>query len=101
MAREYPDEVDALLAPWLSEHTAAEILAICRERGIPFSVVRNAGDVAACPQLGSREFFVELRHPEAGSLRYPGAPWKLSRTPWRMERPAPLLGEHNQEVFGA
>jgi crotonobetainyl-CoA:carnitine CoA-transferase CaiB-like acyl-CoA transferase len=100
MGREYPDEVDALLAPWLRERTSEEILALCRERGIPFSVVRDAEAVAACPQLRHRDFFVEVRHPVAGPLRYPGAPWRLSATPWRVERPAPLLGEHNAEVLG-
>jgi crotonobetainyl-CoA:carnitine CoA-transferase CaiB-like acyl-CoA transferase len=100
MGREYPDEVDALLAPWLETHTTQEIATICRERGIPFSVVRDSGEVASCPQLASRDFFVELRHPAAGALRYPGAPWKLSATPWRVERPAPRLGEHTAEVCG-
>jgi crotonobetainyl-CoA:carnitine CoA-transferase CaiB-like acyl-CoA transferase len=69
--------------------------------GIPFSVVRDADDVAACPQLASRDFFVEIHHPAAGRLRYPGPPWKLSATPWRLLRPAPLLGEHTEEVFAA
>lgn len=100
IAREYPDEVDALLAPWLETHTTDEILDLCRARGIPFSVVRDSCDVATCPQLESRDFFVELRHPVAGTLRYPGAPWKLSVTPWRIERSAPRLGEHTAEVCG-
>ncbi len=97
MGREYPDEVDALLAPWLRERTSDELLRAFRERGIPFSVVRDAVGVAACPQLKARDFFVELRHSAAGRLRYPGAPWKFSKTPWRDERPAPLLGEHTPQ----
>jgi len=101
IGREYPDEMDALLAPWLRERRAGEILAVCRQAGIPFSVVRDADDVAACPQLASRDFFVEIHHPAAGRLSYPGAPWKLSATPWRLLRPAPLLGEHTEEVFAA
>ncbi|MBI2543634.1 MAG: CoA transferase [Candidatus Rokubacteria bacterium] len=98
MGREYPDEVDALLAPWLEERTSDELLWICRERGIPFSVVRDAAGVAACLQLRARGFFVEIPHPETGTLRYPGAPWKFSKTPWRIDRPAPLLGEHTPEL---
>ena len=78
-----------------------EIATICRERGIPFSVVRDSQEVARCPQLASRDFFVELRHPVAGPLRYPGAPWKFSATPWRVERPAPRLGEHTAEGFSS
>lgn len=100
VARECPDEVDALLAPWLETHTTEEILALCRSRGIPFSVVRDSSQVAACPQLDSRNFFVEIRHADAGTLHYPGAPWQLSATPWRVDRPAPRLGEHTAEVCG-
>jgi len=100
MGREYPDEVDALLAPWLELCTCDELLRMFRERGIPFSVVRDAAGVAACPQLAARGFFVETHHPAAGTLRYPGAPWRLSRTPWRIDRPAPLLGEHTADLLG-
>ena len=99
MGRDYPDEVDALLALWLEERTSEELLRICRERGIPFSVVRDAPGVAACPQLAARGFFVEIHHSEAGALRYPGAPWRFSKTPWRTDRPAPLLGEHTSQLF--
>jgi crotonobetainyl-CoA:carnitine CoA-transferase CaiB-like acyl-CoA transferase len=42
-----------------------------------------------------------VAHPELGvTLTYPGAPWKLSRTPWRLRRRAPLLGEHTAEILG-
>jgi len=99
MGREYPDEVDALLQPWLREHTRREIVDICRERGIPFSAVRTIDEVVDCPHLKEREFFVEIYRQETGVLKYPGAPFKLSNTPWRIERPAPLLGEHNEMVY--
>jgi len=46
-----------------------------------------------------REYFVEVDHPVAGKLKYPGAPGKLSETPWEIERPAPLLGQHNEEIY--
>lgn len=95
MGRDYPDEVDSLLAPWLREHTSQEVLEICRREEIPFSVVRTLDQVASCPQLTAREFWVVITHDETGPLRYPGAPFKLSRTPWVQERPAPRRGEHN------
>ena len=50
-------------------------------------------------QLTARDFFIEIEHPEAGTLKYPGAPYKLSATPWRMKSPAPLLGEGNEYVY--
>ena len=49
--------------------------------------------------LAARDFFVEVDHKEAGRVKFPGAPYKLSETPWRVKRPAPMLGEHNDEVY--
>ncbi len=51
-------------------------------------------------QLKAREFWVEIEHPELGvSLTYPGAPIRLDKTPWLIRRRAPLIGEHNIEVY--
>ncbi len=50
------------------------------------------------PHLKARGFFVDVDHPQAGLLTYPGAPYKMSDTPWAAGR-APLLGEHNQDVY--
>jgi len=41
-----------------------------------------------------------VTHPTAGRLRYPGAPYRHSATPWRIRRAAPAPGQHNQEVYG-
>jgi crotonobetainyl-CoA:carnitine CoA-transferase CaiB-like acyl-CoA transferase len=51
------------------------------------------------PHVRDRGFFEPLDHPEAGELEYPGAPFKMSLTPWQMSRPAPRLGEHTAEVL--
>jgi CoA:oxalate CoA-transferase len=95
----YADEMDALLAPWLTSHTKEEIYKLCREKKIPFAPVRNTKEVVNDPHLKVREYFVEVEHPATGPLKYPGAPYKLSETPWKVDRPAPLLGEHNEEVY--
>ena len=44
--------------------------------------------------------FLEMEHPEIGKRIVVAAPWKLSPTPARVNRPSPLLGEHNEYVFG-
>jgi benzylsuccinate CoA-transferase BbsE subunit len=63
--------------------------------------VNNAKDVAECEQLVDRGFFVEVNHPElADTLKYPGAPYRLAQTPWKIKRRAPLIGEHNLEIYG-
>jgi crotonobetainyl-CoA:carnitine CoA-transferase CaiB-like acyl-CoA transferase len=47
----------------------------------------------------ARGFMVEPVHPVAGKMRFPGAPCKFSATPAQAPRPAPLLGEHNSDVY--
>jgi len=95
----YADEMDKRLAPWLMEHIREEIYTLCQEKKIPFTPVRRMNEVLEDEHLKERGFFVEVTHPEAGKLKYPGAPFKLSETPWEVERPAPLLGEHNKEIY--
>jgi crotonobetainyl-CoA:carnitine CoA-transferase CaiB-like acyl-CoA transferase len=99
LGRLYPDEGDALLAPLLGERTSAELQEMCRRLAIPFAMVRSTAEVRACPQLGARGFWVTVDREHTGPLTYPGAPWRFSKTPWRIRRPAPTLGQHNAEVF--
>ncbi len=52
-------------------------------------------------QLIARGYFVQVEHPELGrKFLYPGSPYLFSRTPWRLYRRPPLIGEHNLEVLG-
>ncbi|MBI4611167.1 MAG: CoA transferase, partial [Candidatus Rokubacteria bacterium] len=100
MGRDYPDEVDALIVPYLRERTSAELQELCRRHAIPFAPVRTAEEVARCPQLTARDFFVQITRAEVGTLTYPGAAWRFSRTPCQVLSPAPLLGEHTDLVLG-
>ncbi len=94
------EEFNALVSAWTSGHTSAQIEQAAIEFGVPCSPVRTPRDVVNDEQLEFRQFFVELDHPEAGRLKYPGAPYKLSGTPWSARTAAPLLGQHNREVYG-
>jgi crotonobetainyl-CoA:carnitine CoA-transferase CaiB-like acyl-CoA transferase len=60
--------------------------------------INTMEDVFNDRHLSERGFFAEIDHPHVGTLRYPGAQFKMSETPWRAGR-APLLGEHTQEVL--
>jgi CoA:oxalate CoA-transferase len=62
-------------------------------------MVSTTEDLLKSKQLRAREFFVEIEHSRAGKHFYPGAPFKMSLTPSQIKRPAPLLGEHNEEVY--
>jgi crotonobetainyl-CoA:carnitine CoA-transferase CaiB-like acyl-CoA transferase len=99
MNEEIADECDNLIKPWLMERTKDEIFELCREYRIPFAPLRTVDELLKDPQLQARDFFVEVDHQETGKLQYPGAPFKMSKTPWAIEHAAPLLGEHNEEIF--
>jgi crotonobetainyl-CoA:carnitine CoA-transferase CaiB-like acyl-CoA transferase len=99
VAEQYPDEMDQLVLQWLMQHTKEEIFALCRAHRVPFAPLRTADEILADPALAERGYWLELDHPVAGRLRYPGAPYKLSATPWACLRPAPLLGQHNAAIY--
>ena len=100
MSEQYPEEAEALITPWFMDHTKDEIMELCMENRIPCVPVRTVDEVVENPHLRERQFFQELDHPRAGALKYAGAPYRFSQTPWRLLRPAPMLGQHNQEVLG-
>jgi len=89
---------DALLMPWFRERTREELFHTCSQWRVPCAPVTHPGELLDDPHFRERAFFVEVDHPEAGRLPYPGAPFRMSETPWRTGR-APLLGEHNEEVY--
>ena len=94
------DEVDALMLPWLIEHDKVDIFKAGQESGLGFSFVATVEDILEMEQLLARDYFVELEHPTAGGLRYPGAP--ISCEPdanaWVFDR-APLYAEHTAQVL--
>ncbi len=91
--------LEVLLADWFKERSVAEVYQAARRERVPLFPANTVADVLASVHLAERGFFEEIEHPVAGRAKYPGAPYKLSRTPWRVVRPAPLLGEHNEEVY--
>lgn len=94
----YADEFDARVKPWFLEREKADIVELCQEFRIPAAVVNNLKDLLDDPQYQARGFFTVLDHPVAGALPYAAAPFKMTETPAMPER-APLLGEHNDEIY--
>ena len=92
------DEIDALMLPWLLEHDKHDIYHAAQALGMTFAYVATPKDMLESEQLKARQFFVDIDHPRAGKLSYPGAPFVMSETPWQHGR-APMLGEHNDEVY--
>jgi crotonobetainyl-CoA:carnitine CoA-transferase CaiB-like acyl-CoA transferase len=91
--------LEPLLVKWSMEHTKDEICRACQAKQLASMPVNSIDESLNYEHLVARQFLAEIDHPEAGRLRYPGAPCKFSKTPWRVNRPAPLLGQHNEEVF--
>jgi crotonobetainyl-CoA:carnitine CoA-transferase CaiB-like acyl-CoA transferase len=61
--------------------------------------VNTPEDVLNDRHFRAREFFAEVRHPDAGCVTQPGPPFGMSETPWRIRRCAPRLGQHNEEIY--
>ena len=96
---EYPEKADALLEPWLMSRTKEEIYQLCQGNGVPAAPVRTIENVAKNEHLKVRNYFVDIDHPVAGKLKYPGVGYKFTETPFTVRRAAPLLGEHNEAIF--
>jgi crotonobetainyl-CoA:carnitine CoA-transferase CaiB-like acyl-CoA transferase len=99
MLEEYPEEVDALLLPWLAKHTRAELFAFAREKRFPLAPGMTVPDMLEVKHLEARDFFDELDF-DGTVVRVPGVPSRFSTL--RPERPsrAPALGEHTAEIIG-
>ena len=96
------ERFEALMEGFFLRYTRLELLEMCFDRTPPVFAVPTgtAQDVVESPQSAARGFIVEVDHPELEeSIRYPGAPYALPESPWRLSRRAPLIGEHNSEVF--
>lgn len=97
---QHREELDALMSAWTSERTPYAIMEMLQAAGVAAMPVMNLEDQFRDPHLRAREVHLECEHPKVGIEWLHGIPWRLSETPGRIHRPAPLLGEHNQYVFG-
>ena len=89
-----------LLSDWSINHSKHEIARMGQEQRVPCFPVNTVQDLLSDEHLAHRGFFVEMEHPVAGVLRYPGAAYRFSNSQLPLtERPAPLLGEHNREIL--
>jgi crotonobetainyl-CoA:carnitine CoA-transferase CaiB-like acyl-CoA transferase len=95
----HADELDALQISWLVTRTRAELMELFAQHKIPCQPVQPFDEVVDSDQLKQREYFTEVEHPVMGRATVPGLPFRLPQSPYAVSRPAPLLGEHNEEIF--
>ncbi len=93
-------ELDPLVEAWTEKRTKQEAMEMLAGAGIPCGAVLDSGEVLSDPSLIARGMVVSLEHPTRGRFAMPGNPVHLSASPTAVTR-APLLGEHNAQVFGA
>ncbi len=74
-------------------------MRILKEEGCIFTPVQTPQEVAQDPQARANHYFIEVPHPEWGTLNMPGFPWDFSETPASWRCPAPGLGEHTDEIL--
>jgi CoA:oxalate CoA-transferase len=100
------DELEAELYAWAATQTREKAYRRAGELRAPIAPVLNLEEVVTSPQMKARRCFQEVDHPAAGRWVYPGPPFRLTGDSsaddgwgWRAGR-APLLGEHNEDIFG-
>ena len=96
--KEHESELNEQISAWTADKDAYEVMEELQGRGVPAGVVQSAREMLADEHLKERGYYVYLDHPEAGHTAYDGPPFRLSKTPGKLRSPAPLLGEHTQQV---
>jgi len=93
------DEITATVSAWMKDKNMEDIFHKAQELRLALTPIPNMAQIVDLLQHKARNYFVDIDHPVAGTFTYPGALFKLSETPWIASR-APMLGEHNQSIYG-
>jgi len=93
-------ELDRLIAEWTFDKTAQEIMETLQGAGVAAVPCADTEDRYFDPHFQEREIIVNIEHPVTGTDFVPKVVCNLSETPGKIRRPAPMLGEHNNYVFG-
>jgi len=98
--QEMQDQIEIHIGNLFSLFTKEELYEQALKRGIMLCPVNTSKDILENTQLKNRDFWVDIPHPELGiNIKYPGAFAKLSETPVNIKHRAPLIGEHNSEIY--
>lgn len=92
-------QIEALVEQVTRDQPRAHWLAACEAAGIPAGPINNVAEALADPHVQARGMVEEYQHPQAGRVKTLANPVKLSKSPAKLRKPPPLLGEHNDEVL--
>ena len=93
------DELERVIGEWTSQWDGLELMDTLQRAGVPAGVVNDSRDLFEDAQLKHREHFRYLDHPEIGPYATDRSELDLSLTPGSLDRPAPMIGEHTEQVL--
>jgi CoA:oxalate CoA-transferase len=92
-------ELIPILAETLSGKTTAEWSEIFAGADLPCSPINSIRDICEDPHIRYRKMLVEIEQPPVGKITIAGSPIRLTETPGEVYAPAPLLGQHSEEIL--
>jgi crotonobetainyl-CoA:carnitine CoA-transferase CaiB-like acyl-CoA transferase len=98
---QHADEINGIVGDWVRQHTAAEVEHVLVDAQVPVTRAHSIADIAADAHYAARADIVSVDDPVIGPVRMQAVYPRLSETPGRIQRGAPRLGEHNEEVYGS
>ncbi len=97
---EHADDVAQAFADFIGQFNADDFASEAQSRHLAAAPLNTIGEFVNCEQNLEREWFQEIDHPVIGKYKAPGAPMRLSLTPMRVRRAAPLQDQHREEILG-
>lgn len=95
----YWDALKPLMVEWTMQYNEEEIYRRSQEKAVPLGAVRTAHQVLEDKQMAARQFFVDIESENTGKLTFPGVPYRFSEIQKEAPSPAPLLGQHNEDIY--
>jgi CoA:oxalate CoA-transferase len=96
---QYRKDLEHVLIPEFRKRTRSEWLELLGKANLPHSPVNNVKEICEDPHIAYRKMLVEIDQPQVGKMRIVGSPIRLSETPGEVYAPAPLLGQHSDEIL--
>lgn len=94
-------ELDRFISEWTAGYTHYQLMTMLQKAGVAAMPSFDAKEILTDPHTKARNLFVEVEHPRLGKQIVMGPAWKFSRTPAKVQKAGPLIGEDNDRVFGS